>query len=163
MQFSVVKIFTEVNPWSVKVKDYRPLRNYCTMIHSGDTARSPSSASRGNGRKRASPRRVCENRSGRGLALKHFRPPSEDKGSARMLPASLTAIKGKGAPRGIGAHRGGTVFFRSEDYAVGTRFGRPVPRTWNRVPPPPREYSSPTIVIGDPFCFVLGAAGNGAR
>jgi hypothetical protein len=109
---------------------------------------------------KVSPRRVCENTSGRGPALKHFRPPSEDKGSARMLPASLTAIKGKGAPRGIGAHRGGTVFFRSEDYAVGTRFGRPVPRTWNRVPPPPREYSSPTIVHRRPVLFCVGRRGQ---
>jgi hypothetical protein len=70
------------------------------------------------------------------------------QGNTAGCKGSWKRAKEEGAPRGIGA-QGGTVFFRSEDCSVGTCFGRPVPRTWNRVPPPFRvKYTIPSTPRG---------------
>jgi hypothetical protein len=68
--------------------------------------------------------------------------------SQRNTPGCKGACKRKRRRGGSAPKKGGTVFFRSEDFAVGTCFGRPVPRTWNRVPPPFRvKYTMPYLSV----------------
>jgi hypothetical protein len=99
-----------------------------------------------------------------GSECKNHMIDSGGPGARLRLP--LGSVMGRYG--GSATKRGRTVFFRSEDLAVGTRFGRPVPRTWNRVPPPFGTHliaRAPTLTIRteSTSTTILIAAGLRAR